>query len=60
VAVQAVMYNSDEAKKASSAAAEHKAVGSKPTIFSKIIDKSLPATILHEDELVRFLIRDFR
>jgi len=41
-------YYSDEVSKANAAATKTKQ--SAPTIFSRIIDKSLPAKILHEDE----------
>lgn len=40
----------DEVEKSKTAA---KSDLSKPTIFSKIIDKSIKADILHEDDLVR-------
>jgi len=40
---------SDEVRLAREAASQH-GTASKPTIFSKIIDKSIPAKILHEDD----------
>ena len=42
----------DEVSAAKKAFAEHSAVGQKPTIFSKIIDKSIPADIVYEDDQV--------
>ena len=42
----------DEVSAAKKASAEHSAVGHKPTIFSKIIDKSIPADIVYEDDQV--------
>jgi len=42
------LYQSDEVTRSQKAAKEK--AFTKPTIFSKIIDKSLPAKILHEDE----------
>ena len=46
--------SSDEAKKAQEAAADKGAAGasSEPTIFARIINKEIPANIIHEDEKV--------
>ena len=43
---------SDEVKRAREAAESAKQNPAAPTIFSKILDKSIPADILHEDEHV--------
>ena len=45
---------SDEAEKAKTTAATLKDTIGQPTIFSKIIDKSIPADIVYEDDLVVF------
>ena len=42
----------DEVSAAKKASTEQSAVGQKPTIFSKIIDKSIPADIVYEDDQV--------
>ena len=42
----------DEVKRAREAAESAKQNPAAPTIFSKILDKSIPADILHEDEHV--------
>lgn len=41
-----------EVGKAQQAAAASKKAGGQPTIFSKIIDRTIPATILYEDDKV--------
>ena len=42
----------DEVSAAQKASTEY--AGAKPTIFSKIIDKSIPADIVYEDDQVRY------
>ena len=46
---QGYCSSTDEVSAAQKAAKEHE---QKPTIFSKIIDKSIPADIVHEDDKV--------
>ncbi|XP_013380111.1 uncharacterized protein LOC106151410 [Lingula anatina] len=43
---------SDEVEKAKLAAAAREKYGKEPTIFSKIIDKTIPADIIYEDDKV--------
>ena len=50
---QQVRMSSDEVKKAQEAADKGAAgAGSEPTIFARILNKEIPANIIHEDEKV--------
>ena len=46
------LSNDAEEKAAAEAAEDHKRGRSKPNIFLKIIDKSIPADIIYEDDKV--------
>lgn len=47
--------SSDEVKKAQEAADKGAAgAGSEPTIFARILNKEIPANIIHEDEKVSY------
>ena len=55
--LQAVRMSSDEVKKAQEAADQGAAkAGSEPTIFARIINKEIPANIIHEDEKVSTIL----
>jgi len=53
--------SSDEIAKAYEAAAHRATIdadANKPTLFSRIIDRSVPAKIIYEDDLVSLSISD--
>ncbi|XP_033097656.1 uncharacterized HIT-like protein Synpcc7942_1390 [Anneissia japonica] len=50
VHAQAFSNSSDEVEKATAAAARFKYAQPEPTIFSKILDKTIPADIIYEDD----------
>ena len=54
VIFQTCALSSGDDSEVSKAKAAEKYVG-KPTIFSKIIDKSIPADIIYEDDKVEFI-----
>ena len=47
-----VRMSSDEVKKAHEAADRGAGASSEPTIFAKILNKEIPANIIHEDDKV--------
>lgn len=49
---QQVRMSSDEVKKAQEAADKGAGASSEPTIFAKILNKEIPANIIHEDDKV--------
>ena len=49
---QVRMSSSDEVQKAQEAAVKAAEVSSEPTIFARIVNKEIPANIIHEDDKV--------